>query len=379
MHAAARGARRGAPAGRERYHHLGFVRDGNVHRSRDDGIRAHVLRIRTLLLHPCADVVEIARRVLDLVDDPLLHHHRLQWVPARSRLGREHDRVRAIEDRVGYVARLSAGRDGAVDHALEHLCRHDHRLALPTALSDDIALDDGHPLDRHLHTQVPPRHHAAVRRGDDCGEILDSRWLLDLRHDPGAAINKLPQLLHILSALHETQSHPVDVHIQRVHQIFAVLGCQRRDGEDDRGGIDALAVGELAPDVDSARHLLCRRRLDGHAELAIVEQNLITLLERPQDLWVRQAHPRLVAGRAFIEIEGEILAVLEHYHGILESRHAELRALEVRENADRMPVPRLEATDDLDKLALLLGVAVREVEAEHVYPRPEQRLEHLHR
>lgn len=29
-------------------------------------------------------------------------------VPARSRLGREHDRVRAIEDRVGYVARLTS-------------------------------------------------------------------------------------------------------------------------------------------------------------------------------------------------------------------------------------------------------------------------------
>lgn len=30
--------------------------------------------------------------------------------------------------------------------------------------SDDIALDDGHPLDRHLHTQVPPRHLPVTER-----------------------------------------------------------------------------------------------------------------------------------------------------------------------------------------------------------------------
>ena len=57
---------------------------------------------------------------------------------------------------------------------------------------------------------------------------------------------------------------PVYVHGQGLLQVFAVLGRQRRDGEDDRGGVDALAVRQLASDIHAAfnflrgRHLLIR-------------------------------------------------------------------------------------------------------------------------
>ena len=41
----------------------------------------------------------------------------------------EHDAVASVEDGVGDIGALSAGRTGVLLHGLQHLCGHNHGLA----------------------------------------------------------------------------------------------------------------------------------------------------------------------------------------------------------------------------------------------------------
>ena len=87
---------------------------------------------------------------LHLAGDPVHRPHRLERVVAHRRLRREHDRVGAVEDRVGDVGRLGAGGPRRVDHRLEHLGGGDHRLAVQVGLADDLLLHQRHFLERQL-------------------------------------------------------------------------------------------------------------------------------------------------------------------------------------------------------------------------------------
>jgi hypothetical protein len=74
------------------------------------------------------DLMPVTEARLDRTRDAIHRLHRLHWVLAHRRLAGEHDRRRAVQDRVGDVTRLGTCRLGVVDHRLEHLRRSDHGL-----------------------------------------------------------------------------------------------------------------------------------------------------------------------------------------------------------------------------------------------------------
>lgn len=51
----------------------------------------------------------------------VLHAHGLQRVVPLGRLSRQHDAVGSVQNCIGYVAALSPGGTGLLDHALQHL------------------------------------------------------------------------------------------------------------------------------------------------------------------------------------------------------------------------------------------------------------------
>ena len=136
-----------------------------------------------------------------LVDERRLHRardrvhlrHRPQREGARRGLGREHDRGRAVEDRVCDVGHLRPRRLGLVDHRLEHLRRGDHRATGVAGTLDDSLLDERHLRDADLDAEVAPRHHDRVRRLDDRVEVHDRLGLLDLRDDPSRRAGRVDQ------------------------------------------------------------------------------------------------------------------------------------------------------------------------------------------
>ena len=92
---------------------------------------------------------------------------------AGGALGREHDRVGAVEHRVGDVARLGARGPRGVHHRLQHLGRDDDRPLVDAREPEDLLLDDRHALGRKLDAEIAARHHDGVGRGDDPFEIVD--------------------------------------------------------------------------------------------------------------------------------------------------------------------------------------------------------------
>ena len=149
----------------------------------------------------------------------------------------------------------------------------------------------GHFLDRHFDAEIAARHHDAVGRRDNVIEIGDGGRLLDLGEDGGACADQPAHLVHVVGALHERQRYPIDAELQRVREVDFVLFRQWADGEQRVRHRDALARRQHA----AGRHLgddLDGRRLDdAHAQLAVIEHQVVTRCDGLEDLGVGQEHP----------------------------------------------------------------------------------------
>ena len=62
----------------------------------------------------------------DAVRDAVEDFDAAQRIFADARLATEHDGVGLLEDRVRHVGDLGAGGQGILDHAFQHVRRHDH-------------------------------------------------------------------------------------------------------------------------------------------------------------------------------------------------------------------------------------------------------------
>ena len=104
-------------------------------------------------------------------------------VRADRRLGRQEDRVRAVEDRVGDVARLGTSGSRRDDHRLEHLRGDDHGHAEVERAPDELLLDDRHFLERQLNPEIAAGDHHGIGRPRHVVEVVDGGPGLDLRDD----------------------------------------------------------------------------------------------------------------------------------------------------------------------------------------------------
>ena len=151
-------------------------------------------------------------------------------VLAHARLAREHHRVGAVEDGVGDVGGLGARRHRAVDHRLEHLRGHDHRLRQAAGELDRALLHDRHRLERQLDAEVAARDHDRVERLDDLLERVDGLRLLDLGDDRHATADLRHDLVHAVDVggvAHERERDEVGAELEAPAQVGLVLLGQR--------------------------------------------------------------------------------------------------------------------------------------------------------
>ena len=100
-----------------------------------------------------------------------------------------------------------------------------------------------------------------------------------------------------------TQSMPASSAASRSERSF---GRHGGDGDLGVGQAHALAVGDLARHLDARHGALGRRLRDDEADLAVVDEDAVAGLQRPQDLGMRQVHAVGVA-RRLAGIEHEAL------------------------------------------------------------------------
>ncbi len=194
----------------ERDQRPGVDGTGDVRRGLGDGAAAGA---RVVLQPRHLDVAGLGG-----VDDPGHRLHRDDRVLADTGLAGEHERVRAVEHRVGDVGGLGPGRARAVNHRVEHLGRHDHRLGLFAAQLHGPLLHHRHLLQRQLDTEVTARHHEPVESMHDRLEGGHGLRLLDLRDDRDPTpdlVHDLVDELDVVGRAHERQGHQVDAEVQR--------------------------------------------------------------------------------------------------------------------------------------------------------------------
>ena len=134
---------------------------------------------------------------------------------------------------------------------------------------------------------------------------------------------------------------------------------------------------EISPPTTTSVSGVLGRALDHlHPELAVVDEERGAGLERLEDLRMRQADPgRVALGR--IEVEAEARALGEQHRAGGEGAAAQLRPLQVGEDADRPAELRLDLADQRVPAGDVLVGAVAHVEAEDVRAGEEQAADHL--
>ena len=249
--------------------------------------------------------------LLHRADDPGHRAHRLDRELAHRGLPGEHHRVGTVEHRVGDIGGLGPGGPGVLDHRLEHLGRHDHRLGVLPGDLDRPLLHQRDLFERKFHPEVAPGHHDGVEGLDDGFQVLDGLGLLQLRdhRDPPAdPVHYLVDDLYILGRAHERQRDQVDAQFQRELQIGDVLLRQRRHREPHPGHGEALVIAHRAALGDGAHHVAAGDVLDDQRDLSVVDQQPVSWLGVGGELLVGRRNP-VVGAFALIHRDADAFAV----------------------------------------------------------------------
>ena len=251
----------------------------------------------------------IGQRALGALGHRGHHLDRLHRVGADRRLGREHDRVGAVEDRVGHIGDLGAGRARGVDHRLEHLGGGDRRAGQAPGRAQQLLLHDRHGLDRQLDAEIAAGDHHAVGRADDVLGAIDGLGLLDLGDQRQARV--AAHLLDVLGGAHEGQGDHVDADRFPEVEHLEVVGRHRVETARGPGDVEALTRGHRAADLDQRVDLVAAHRLHAQADLAVGQVDDVIGVHRTGQ--PDPAHPdaALVADFGGAAAEGQVLAGLE--------------------------------------------------------------------
>ncbi len=175
-------------------------------------------------------------------------------------LAGEHDRVRAVEHRVGHVARLRPGRSRRGEHRLEHLGRDDRGDPPIQGAPDELLLDDRHLLIRQLHAHVAAGDHHGIRLLEDPVEGVDRGPRLDLGNDRWRVPSEQrSQQADVVGLPDERLRDDVGTKLQGPRNIRSILGRQRWRRDPLRGDADAGARSDRpAPDDHGRNHVADR-------------------------------------------------------------------------------------------------------------------------
>ena len=99
--------------------------------------------------------------------------------------------------------------------------------------------------------------------------------------EPGWRDDRL-QVAHVGGRADERERDEVDAELERELEVAQVLPRQRRDRERDAGQVDALVRLHLAADEHEAAGAAVLDLLDGEADEAVVDQDVVARARAPR-------------------------------------------------------------------------------------------------
>ena len=171
---------------------------------------------------------------------------------------------------------------------------------------------------------------------------------------------------------HYKVSHPSQA------EILTVLRAERRDRQHRVGHVDALVVGQPATGDHFGDGEFVSALGHPQPELAVIQQQVRTLIDRGEDFRVGQGH---VAGRArrLVEIEPDGRSRFQIHRAAGQFADAQLGSLQVGQDTDGTSRLGLERANDFDVPGVIGVRTVAEIETEHVRPALEKRPDHFRR
>ena len=180
------------------------------------------------------NLVSVVEARLDRTGDPVHHLDGLDRKLAHRCLAGEHDRGRAVKDRVRDVGGLRPCRLGLMDHRLEHLGSGDDGAPAFERSRNDPLLQQRDVGSADLDTQIATRDHDRVRLGQNLVECGNRLGLLDLRDHVGgraASLDQGAESPNVRSGADERESDEVDAQLHRELEVVEILARDRGNRE----------------------------------------------------------------------------------------------------------------------------------------------------
>ncbi len=259
-----------------------------------------------------------------------------------------------------------------MDHRLHHLRGRDHELVRLARHADHAFLQRRHSRIAHFHREIATRDHDAVGSIEDALQRGNRFRTLDLRdHLRLDAIRRtrdvrqLPRHFHVGGVLRKRYRDKVRTKRHRRLDVLHVLLGQRRRRETSALTVDTLVVREIAAHFHRGVNLFADHTHNVEHDQAVVEQQHVIRPQVARQIRVIEADAFVIA-QFTAGVEDERVARDQRDLAVLELAHANLRALQVGHQRDFAAALFGSVANVLRTLAMVVGGAVREVEADHV-------------
>ena len=307
--------------------------------------------------------------------------HRFERVIAARGFAAEHNRIGAVEDRVGDVGRFGARRARTRRHRLEHLRRGDDRFGRAVGPRDQVLLDQRDVFEPHFDAEVAPRDHDAVGGEHDRIDVLERFVLLDLGHDG----NALPAFVHerahafdVGRGADERNADPIDAGLETEREVFEIAIGHRVERERAVGIVDPLHRPQRAAGFDPRMHFVAVDRLDAQRDRAVGQVDQLAGVDVAREPGIGDADAGGRPGHRFgRQRERCTVGEKDRRRAVGERSGADLRSRQVLQHGDVHAELGRDRAHVGDHRRVFFVRAVREVQPRDVHAGQEQLPKHF--
>jgi hypothetical protein len=200
---------------------------------------------------------------------------------AGGRFAREHHAIRAVKDGIGNIRGLGPGRQTRGRHGLQHLSRSDDGFGAQIGAVHDVLLNEGDPLNGHLHAEIAAGNHDPVRRIQNFIKPLQGAGALNLCDEKGLvtqAARRIPQGMDIGGALNKGLADRIHILRKGEFKTLVIALGECADAEINAGHVQPFARAQLAAHLDHASHFAVFDFRDLQLDVAVIQRKRVAAL-----------------------------------------------------------------------------------------------------
>ena len=173
--------------------------------------------------------------------------HSVQRIFTISCFTTQHQSIRTIINGVSNIRHLCTGRTRIRNHRMEHLGSYYYRFLSQNTLTDKQTLDAGDTFLRNFDAKVTTSYHHTIGYFQNLVDVIHTFLVFNLGNDADITVMSVQDFLYIKNILfvaHKRVCYEVNIFLDGIKDVIAVLLCQRRKVYAYTRYIDALAASQ---------------------------------------------------------------------------------------------------------------------------------------